>query len=184
MSNQEALSRVEMVAYDPAWPDVYRGEHAALMTLCGPEILELEHIGSTAVPGLTAKPIIDMMAAVARLDQGRTIVMGLEARGYLLIETGMRNRLFLRRRADDGRIFQLHIVERTNWDERKERLMRDYLLSHPDAVAAYGALKVGLAAEHADDSMAYTEAKTNFIQGLVDKARAALGLPPINVWND
>lgn len=184
MSNQEALSRVEMVAYDPAWPDIYRAEHAALTALAGAELLELEHIGSTAVPGLTAKPIIDMMAAVAELDQGRALASGLAARGYHLIETGMRNRLFLRRWTDDGRVFQLHVVERSSWDERKERLMRDYLVSHPDAAAAYGALKVRLAAEHAEDSLTYTQAKTDFIQRLVDRARAGLGLPPIDVWND
>jgi GrpB-like predicted nucleotidyltransferase (UPF0157 family) len=78
--------------------------------------------------------------------------------------------------------FQLHIVERGTWDERHERLMRDYLLAQPHAAAAYSDLKIRLAREYAMDSLGYTKAKTAFIQDLVDKARAQLDLPSVNVW--
>jgi GrpB-like predicted nucleotidyltransferase (UPF0157 family) len=185
MPDTEALTRVDVVPYDQSWPLAYARERAAVLELGGAEILELEHIGSTAVPGLWAKPIIDMMAAVADLNQEPVPVLRLAERGYQLIDTGMRNRLFLRRRADgDGQAYQLHIVERGTWDRRKERLMRDYLLAHPEAVAAYSDLKLQLADQHTEDSLAYTKAKTEFIQDLIDKARAKLGLPSIDVWAD
>src|SRR5262249_17236928 len=104
--------------------------------------------------------------------------------GYRLIETGMQNRLYLRRPSavDDCTAFHFHIVEQCTWDERHERLMRDYLLAHSDAVAAYAALKIELA-RYAEDSLAYTKAKTSFIQKLVDKARTELGLSPVSAWN-
>ena len=185
MNDTEALTHVEVVSYDQSWPLAYARERAELLELGGAAILELEHIGSTAAPGLWAKPIIDMMAAVADLNQGPALASRFAGRGYQLIETGMRNRLFLRRRAEgDGQAYQLHIVERSTWGARKERLMRDYLLAYPEAVAAYGDLKLQLAGQHTEDSLAYTKAKTEFIQDLIDKARAELGLPSIDVWAD
>jgi len=183
MAETEALTRVEVVLYDAVWPERYAAERAQLVRAAGDLILELEHIGSTAVPGLRSKPIIDMMAAVRDLRQGQDLAQLLRGLGYELIETGMRNRLFLRRRSQSQeQAYQLHIVELGGWEQRKERLMRDYLLAHPEAAAAYGELKKRLAEEHAEDSLAYTRAKTDFIQDLIDKARAELGLPSINVW--
>jgi GrpB-like predicted nucleotidyltransferase (UPF0157 family) len=185
MAETEALSRVEVVLYDPVWPERYAAERANLVGAAGDLILELEHIGSTAVPGLRSKPIIDMMAAVRDLRQGQDLAQLLRGLGYELIETGMRNRLFLRQHSESQKqAYQLHIVELSTWEQRQERLMRDYLLAHPKAAAAYGELKKRLAEEHTEDSLAYTRAKTTFIQDLIDKARAKLGLPSINVWAD
>ena len=183
MSETEALPLVEIVPYDPRWPYAYAAEHAELIAIGGSAIVELEHIGSTSVPGLSAKPIIDMMAAVTDLEIGHALVERLEGHGYRLIKTGMPNRLFLRRpSAVDCSAFQLHIVEQSTWDERNERLMRDYLLVHSEAVAAYAAIKIQLARDYAEDSLAYTKAKTAFIQKVVDKARAERGLSPVDVW--
>jgi GrpB-like predicted nucleotidyltransferase (UPF0157 family) len=182
VTETEALSRVEMVHYDASWAERFADERTCILRVAGTEILELEHIGSTAVPGLWAKPIIDLMAAVTTLDQGRALVEPLTELGYQLIDTGMADRLFFQRRAEGGLAFQLHIVERETWDERHERLMRDYLLVQPQAAAAYSDLKIRLAREYATDSLGYTKAKTTFIWDLVDKARAKLGLPSVDVW--
>jgi GrpB-like predicted nucleotidyltransferase (UPF0157 family) len=184
-STDEGVGRVKVVAYDPMWPNFFAAEQELLNTTVVPRFLELEHIGSTSVPGQRAKPIIDMMAAVESLEGAGNIVAQLEGLRYELIATGMQNRLFLRKRVSDVRSgFQLHIVERATWDDRKERHMRDYLRQHPEAVLAYGALKDHLAAEFSDDSLAYTRAKTHFIQDLIDRARDERGLPRIDVWND
>lgn len=184
-TSSRAATAVEVVAYDPAWPEIYAAERALLLSLAQPHIVALEHIGSTAVPGLRSKPVIDMMAAVLSLHDSAALLAALASADYGLIETGMRNRLFLRKQAGPAaQVFHLHIVERATWDERKERLMRDYLLAHPEAVEAYGALKDTLAVTYAYDPEAYTKAKTAFIQGIVDAARAERGLPPIDVWND
>ena len=70
------LGPIKVVAYDPDWPDLYAAERSALLRLGGAALLTLEHIGSTAVPGLPAKPVIDMMAAVAGFDDARVLAYG------------------------------------------------------------------------------------------------------------
>jgi len=185
MSETEALNAVEVLPYDPMWPALFAAERIELLKLGGAQIVELEHIGSTGVPGLRAKPIIDIMAAVPTLAEGEALVARLGRRGYRLIETGMTDRLFLRRRSQpDGQVFHLHIVTQSAWRHRHERLMRDHLTRNPEVAQAYAELKDRLAAAYAHDSIAYTRAKTGFVQGVIDEARAELGLPAIGVWND
>lgn len=173
---------VEIVDYNPQWAEIYLAERDGLLTRTEKHFIEVEHVGSTAVPGQRAKPIIDMMAAVNSLNELDTFLPQLCNYGYQLIETGMHNRHFLRKQGESSQTFHLHIVELSTWDERNERLMRDYLLVHPQEVKAYGALKVELANTYAEGSLAYTKAKTSFIQGIVDKARDELGLAHIDVW--
>ena len=183
MAAEEALDRVEVLPYDPAWPEWFGAERLRILDACSGLALKIEHIGSTAVPGLNSKPIIDIMIATSDMREAGDLAGAMAHLGYELITTGMEGRLFLRRRSEiDGQVFQAHIVERRTWDDRKERIMRDYLLSHPEWASAYGDLKASLAAEHRYDSLAYTRAKTEFIQTLMDRARAECGLPPIDVW--
>lgn len=174
---------VLVVPYKPNWPDLYAAERARIAAGCPPYFVAFEHIGSTAVPGLKAKPVIDMMAAIPSLLESAPLVEALDALEYKVFETGMRNRLFLRRYTLQQGRFHLHIVEHVTWDERKERHMRDYLLEHPEAARAYGELKDHLARLHAEDLLAYTKAKTAFVQGVIDRVRNARGLPRID-WED
>ncbi len=169
------METVEIVSYDPQWPEIFSSERDALLARVRQRFAALEHIGSTAVSGQRAKPVIDMMAAIRHLEEVEQLLPTLAAAGYGLIDVGMRNRYFLRRQAPNGQLFHLHIVELATWDQRKERLMRDYLRAHPDAVQAYGALKAQLARHYSEDSLAYTKAKTAFIQEIVDKARDERG---------
>jgi GrpB-like predicted nucleotidyltransferase (UPF0157 family) len=182
---KQTAETIQIVAYDPTWPQRYLAERALVLQAIDPPFLAIEHVGSTAVVGLCAKPIIDMMAAVANLPDGVALIAPLARLGYQLIETGMPDRLFLRKRepAQDCS-FHLHIVEQRTWQERNERLLRDYLQAHPQAAQAYGELKQQLALAHAHDSLAYTKAKTAFIQSLVDRARDERGLPRVNIWEE
>jgi GrpB-like predicted nucleotidyltransferase (UPF0157 family) len=173
---------VEVVAYNPPWLDIYQAEREKILGATS-WFLEFEHIGSTAIPKQRAKPIIDMMAAVEGLDNLGGLLEMLKGLEYHVLGTDMKNRLFLRKEKD-GQVFHLHIVERFTWAERKERLLRDYLLAHPEAVKAYGELKDNLAVIHKDDSVEYTKAKTAFIQDIHDKIQDARGLPRVNVWED
>jgi len=182
---EEAIGHVAIVAYDPTWPALFAAEQELLNTSVIPRFIALEHIGSTAVPGQRAKPIIDIMAAIDSLNQSDTVVEKLQGLRYRLIKTGMPGRLFLRKPASSVRPgFHLHIVERETWDDRNERLMRDYLIQHSETVLAYGKLKDKLAAEFTGDSLAYTRAKTAFIQELIDRARDQRGLARVNVWEE
>ncbi|MBV9787821.1 MAG: GrpB family protein [Chloroflexi bacterium] len=177
--------QLEVHPYNPAWPQIAAAEQALLVSATGDLFVAMEHIGSTAVPGLAAKPIIDMMGAVQQLDAVEPQLPTLAAHGYQLVVTDMPQRYFLRK-YDPQRalMFHLHIVEAATWAERNERLLRDYLRAHPDQAAAYGRLKQALVLQHADDAIAYTSAKTAFIQSIVDQARDAQGLPRVSVWEE
>ncbi|MGK3982302.1 GrpB family protein [Sorangium sp. So ce136] len=184
-SSDEPEPDIAVVPHDPAWPGMYAREREALLGATGALLVAIEHIGSTAVPGLEAKPVIDIMAAVQRLDEASAAHDRLRELGYQLTPTGMRDRLFLRKRAPGHACaFHLHIVEHATWHERKERLFRDHLLAHPEDARAYGALKQRLALEHRRDGLAYTRAKTELIQSIVDRACDARGLPRMDVWED
>ena len=176
--------KVEVVDYDPNWTHLFLSEREALLASTGHHFVELEHIGSTAVPNQRAKPIIDMMAAVQQLNELDIYLPALNSLGYQLTDAGMTERFFLRKVAENKQAYHLHIVELSTWAERKERLMRDYLTKHPGAVKAYGDLKAQLSVIHKEDSIAYTEAKTSFIQDLLDRACDDFGLPRVDVSVD
>jgi GrpB-like predicted nucleotidyltransferase (UPF0157 family) len=175
---------VKIVDYDPGWPGAYAAERSRLLAVAGAAFERLEHIGSTSVPGLAAKPVIDMMAAVPSLGAAEGVLPGLAVLGYGVVKTGMRGRLLLVRRAPGGLRYHLHLVETASWADRKERHMRDYLRAHPAEAAAYGALKRRLADAHRDDPVGYTEAKTGFLQRASDAMRDGMGLPRIDVWEE
>jgi GrpB-like predicted nucleotidyltransferase (UPF0157 family) len=183
-----AVDRILVIDSDPGWPRIA----AALMTELRSAIpdgwAEIEHIGSTSVPGLPAKPVIDLMASTANVDR----IIGVEQErlsplGYTRFETGMTGRLCYRREAGAAPAelvaVHFHVVPVQGWAERNERLLRDLLLADPAATRRYGNLKRRLAAEITDPRV-YTRAKTDLIQELVDEARQQRGLPAVDVWEE
>ncbi len=173
---------IEIHDYHPGWPAAAQAAMDELTTALGDRILHIEHIGSTSVAGLAAKPVIDLMAATADLESVAAAEPTLTSLGYRLIETGMRERLFYRREGEPV-AYHLHVVTGSSWDERLERLLRDHLREHPADRAEYERLKRSLAAAgHGGDE--YTRAKTALIQRMVDDARARRGLPRVPVWEE
>jgi GrpB-like predicted nucleotidyltransferase (UPF0157 family) len=172
--------RVEIVPYNPAWP-AWFAEEAAHLRACLPgELLgRIEHFGSTAVPGLAAKPIIDMLVetrCVAAVQE--RVVPILEAQGYDYFwrptwgdDVPPFYAWFIRRDAAGRRTHHLHFVEPgfPHWERLR---FRDYLTAHPEAARQYEALKRRLAEANAADRVAYTEAKTAFIQGVTARAKS------------
>jgi len=172
---------IEVVEYDEAWPARAAAARAELTPLGVFDAVE--HIGSTSVPGLAAKPTIDLMAAAASLDRVVAAEDDLAGLGYRPFDTGMPGRLFYYRDEDGARAYQLHVVPAGTWDTRNERLLRDHLRAHPEDARRYAELKQRLAAERTGGAE-YTRAKTELIQELTDRARAARGLPPVPVWEE
>jgi GrpB-like predicted nucleotidyltransferase (UPF0157 family) len=172
---------IEVVAYDARWPALADSARDELVTALPGVFVEVEHIGSTSVPGLAAKPIIDLMAAARSLAGVTEHDDTLRTLGYERHETGMPGRLFYRRDRAGRWTHQLHVVLADSWPTGNERILRDHLRTHPADAARYGALKLTLSSEHSD-SLAYTRAKTQLIQELTDRARAERGLPPVPVW--
>lgn len=166
---------IKLSDYDPAWPRMFAEESAKLRAVLGRLLVGIEHIGSTAVPGLPAKPIIDLLVGVRSLAQARArCIKPLEALGYNYIpeyEAFLPGELFFRRTGETiGH--HLHVMEPTN--PRWERLVvfRDHLRAHPRAARAYADLKRALAARCRDDIAAYRTAKHDFVEKATEKGLA------------
>ncbi|MDY0072374.1 MAG: GrpB family protein [Thauera sp.] len=174
-----AHEAVEIVASDPAWPAAFAAEEAELRRLLPAEwIGRIEHFGSTAVPGLAAKPIIDILLEVPSLETvAERIAPVLTGEGYEYFwrakdpgRPGVDYAWFIRRDALGRRTHHIHCLPPQ--DEGWERLLfRDYLRSHPALAAEYGALKQRLAERAGEDRRAYAEGKSAFIERVMKMAR-------------
>ncbi len=167
-----------VVPWNPEWPAMFAREKAQLLALfpSGP-LTRIEHFGSTAVPGLAAKPVIDMLTGVTSLDEAkRAVVPVLEGLGYEHLwrptrgdDGGPWYAWFIKRNAEGVRTHHLHMVEE-HFEHWERLLFRDYLIGHPDAASEYGALKRRLAEEFPNDRAAYTEGKSEFIMRVMEQA--------------
>jgi GrpB-like predicted nucleotidyltransferase (UPF0157 family) len=173
---------VRIVDYDPRWPGMYEDERKRIVESAGDWLVAIEHLGSTSVPGLAAKPVIDMVAAVATLDDAKKIIEPLRALGYDYVpeyEVELPERRYFRkgRRGAEGDKYHLHVVELGSEFWLRHLAFRDYLRHHPEAVREYAELKRRLAIKHGTDVDAYTDAKSGFIRGIEQKAVAAARSP-------
>ncbi len=175
------MSGIEIVGYDPRWPAMAATAIAELEQALPGVFAAIEHIGSTAVPGLAAKPVIDLMAAAEDLqpvERHEDVLAGL---GFARHANGMTDRLLYARTPDGVLTHNLHVVTSASWPTRNQRLLRDYLRGHPADAERYAQLKRAIVAagvHHGD----YAAAKTDLIQELTDSARRELGLPSVPVW--
>src|SRR5262245_9247929 len=176
---------VAVVPYDPAWPELFRREKEHLLSCLPADLVRrVEHFGSTAVPGLAAKPVIDMLVEVADLDATRALIAPvLEAQGYDYFWRPTRGEggppfyaWFIKRDPASGlRTHHIHMVEasfREHWDRL---LFRDYLIAHPQAAQEYQELKLRLASAFPNDRVAYTEGKAEFVVRVTEEARRFFG---------
>lgn len=161
--------RIALVDADPEWSSQFLRERERIEA-CFQQAPELiEHMGSTAVPGLAAKPIIDIIALVRNLDAGRTAIPALVGVGYVHRDDfPMPDRIFLMKLdpVSGVRTHQLHI-HANETEVSRHLLFRDRLRSDPECSAAYAALKQDLALRFADDRQAYSQHKTAFIDAVV-----------------
>ncbi len=156
---------IDIVAWDPQWPRRFELERESIAQALRPWIVAgIEHIGSTAVPGLAAKPVIDIMAPVASLEASRDAVAGAAAIGYLHYPYKPDLMHWLCKPSPQFRTHHLHLVPYRSrlWFERLA--FRDALRSDSRLRREYAALKLRLAAESGSDREAYTDGKTGFIQ--------------------
>ncbi len=172
---------VAIVPYDANWPRRFEEEREHLRACLPEELLgRIEHFGSTAVPGLAAKNVVDLLIEVSDLQATRErIAPVLEAQGYDYFwrpTTGNDGppfyAWFIKRDPVTGaRTHHLHLVEAhfAHWDRL---LFRDYLIAHPEVARDYEALKLKLAARAPHDREAYTEGKTEFVTRITDLARS------------
>ena len=165
---------VVIAPYNPAWPARFEAERARLADVFRGAPAVIEHIGSTAVPGLAAKPVLDIMVGVSALSVVEARVPELEALGYEYVpdfEAELPERRYFRKQRGGERTHHVHCVVRGGEFWRSHLLFRDYLRGHDGVAAEYHALKLALAARHRSDRAAYTDAKGRFIQAALERAR-------------
>ena len=172
---------VTLAPYDPNWPRAFREEKEHLLACLPTELIRrVEHFGSTAVPRLAAKPIVDMLVEVTDLEETRKrIAPILESQGYDYFWSPTHGddgppfyAWFIKRDPRTGtRTHHIHLVEghfAGHWDRL---LFRDFLIDHPEVAQEYADLKRRLAAAMQTDRVAYTQAKTDFIVAITEKAK-------------
>lgn len=164
---------IEVVPYRDHWPADYSREAERILPAFGGCLIELHHIGSTSVPGLSAKPIIDMLAIVSDVPLLDKQAAHFEALGYEVKgEFGLPGRRYFRRDDSSGvRTHHLHAFAPQSSTEIDRHLgFRDYLRAHPDIAQAYGKLKQQLAERCQGDMTCYSEGKTDFIREIEQRA--------------
>ena len=160
--------QVRVVAYDPRWPPLYRAEADRLLAAVAPLPLALEHIGSTAVPGLGAKPILDILAGYPEGGLPGEYVAALSKAGYVHRgEQGIPGREFFRR--GDPRAYHVHLTRRGSSFWRDHLEFRDRLRAEASLRDAYDRLKRELAARFPTNREAYIDGKTGFVHGVLGR---------------
>ncbi|HEY1111758.1 MAG TPA: GrpB family protein [Opitutaceae bacterium] len=179
LSEHESLQRaihepLQLVPYDTAWPLLFEAERARLRGLCPTAFLGIEHVGSTAVPTLSAKPIIDLMAGVPSLAEADAILPGLCANGYVTsaeFNATLVDKRWLMRHAEGRRTHHLHLMVFESLAWRKHLAFREALRASAHLRSRYEALKTRLVAQAGSDREAYTAMKTAFVNDVVAGCR-------------
>ena len=161
---------IQVVAYQSDWAELFKIEKAMLKPIFK-DAIDIQHVGSTSVPGLAAKPIIDIMIGFAELTAvGQIEINQLERNGYEYRgEAGIPGRLFFRKGMP--RTHHLHVVKYNSDFWVDHLLFRDYLAAFPQTARQYGQLKIALAAKYSNDRDRYTNSKGPFICEVLQKAR-------------
>ncbi len=161
-----------IVPYDMSWPRIYEEEKRLILSSVGHLIHSLEHIGSTSVHGLYAKPIVDILAGVDDLgdaEQCRALLLPL---GYESVSSGDNpDWYYCLGKNSNTQGFHLHLVREGSQFQRKHTLFRDWLKTHPRDAEAYKDLKITLSKKYRDDRLSYTISKTEFIDRIIEKAK-------------
>lgn len=172
---------VIVVDYDPRWPVRFAGEAARLAPVLGDILVAIHHIGSTSIPGMAAKPIIDIMPVVRQIElvdpcNPAMQTLGYEARG----EYGIAGRRYFVKGQGNDRSHHVHVFAADHPDVARHLNFRDFLIAHPDEAAAYASLKQALARQYPHDIEAYIAGKDGLIKeidrrALVWRAGQSLG---------
>ena len=162
---------IQVVDYDANWSIRFEQEKSQILNALGDAVLDIQHIGSTSVPGLAAKPIIDILVGVEELPPSPTHIKALETLGYVYQgEAGIPGRHFFRKGMP--RTHHLHLVKLGNEVWENQLLFRDFLQHHPDKAKQYEALKRKLAVQFRLDREGYVQAKAPLIEQMLSDARA------------
>jgi GrpB-like predicted nucleotidyltransferase (UPF0157 family) len=160
-----------IVDYDPAWPELAAAEMARVEAALGAQVARIDHVGSTAVPAMAAKPIVDLQVSVAEIAPTERYARPLEELGYLFApDPASPDFHFFGKPAERPRTFHLHVCAAGGDDEARHLALRDYLRAHPEEAARYGEVKRRLVALRPGDRLAYIDGKADYVAALEERA--------------
>ena len=163
---------IELTEYDPDWKVHFEDEGIEVLEALGDSVREIEHIGSTAVEGMKSKPVVDIMVGVDTLEAISHRVVAMQGIGYeYLGEANVEGRLFFRKRGERNFNVSMVLYQGDHW--QRNLALRDYLRGHPEAADRYVARKEEIVEEEGTDRLvAYSEAKSELVEELIDEALA------------
>ncbi|RXK18328.1 GrpB family protein [Macrococcus sp. DPC7161] len=166
------LRKVEVVPYDEKWIDQFNSEKDIILSIIGNEVLKVEHIGSTSIPGLSAKPTIDVLVVVRDIECIDHFNSLFESKGYSVHgENGIIGRRYFSKKDGTKHLVHVHIYDVTNeYEINRHIAFRDYLIHHPNKAKAYGDLKEDLAVKYPFNIEGYIDGKHELVQRFTDEA--------------
>lgn len=157
--------KVEVVPPDPTWARTFEEEAGRIAAALGGEVVAVHHVGSTAIPGISAKPIVDFLVEVRRIEKVDDLSGAMAERGYEAWgEHGLPGRRFFTKGEGSGRVCHVHVFQEGTPEAERHLAFRDYMVSHLEEAQAYGRLKEALAKEFPADIEAYMDGKDAFIK--------------------
>ncbi|MFH1405386.1 MAG: GrpB family protein [Patescibacteria group bacterium] len=165
-------NNVILSKYDPAWTQDFEIEKKAILDKFGDDLVAIEHIGSTAIPDMIAKPLIDFMVAIDSLDNYERFVGPLRELGYEIrkdYRADLQHVLFVKG-PEENRTHYLKLTELDSNFWKEHIVFRDYLIAHPDVAEEYKKLKQSLFEKYAENRTEYTKAKAGFIESVLARA--------------
>ncbi len=172
--NKVGKEKVELVEYDPSWPEKFQREKKKIMEAIGKYVVTIDHIGSTAIPFIIAKPVIDIQIGVKTLRDAVHCIPKLEKLGYeylASIESLEPNRRLFRKPAEGKKKYLLHMWEHQTEEWENFLLFRDYLREHTETAKEYEFVKKHMAKRFPENEVAYSIGKEGFIQVILQRAK-------------
>ena len=166
------MRKVEVVPHNPEWKNLFKTEARAIATILGSNAIDIHHIGSTSIPNIYAKPIIDILVAVKEIDRVDSKSSSMENLGYQAMgEFGIEDRRFFRKHNSSGiRTHHVHIFPANSPQIKRHLAFRDYIIAHPASAEQYSNLKRQLAQQYPHDIESYMDGKDAFIKDIDRKA--------------
>jgi GrpB-like predicted nucleotidyltransferase (UPF0157 family) len=170
MGTKQRREKIMVTDYKEKWVRDFENEKAQVLKICGKQIVSIEHIGSTSVPELASKPIIDIAVGIYRYKDADDLQEPLNKIGYFFYKQFQHQTLFIKRNSSGRRTHYLHIMRYNGAKWRTDQRFRNYLRTHTKERELYSELKKELAKLHPEDRKAYSVGKNHFIKSIITKA--------------
>ena len=172
------MRQVQVHPPNPQWPQAFEAEAVQVLLALGNNVVYIHHIGSTAIPNIYAKPVIDLLAEVSDIDHVDTRNVAMAALGYTALgEYGLPGRRYFRKHDEAGvRTHHLHTFQRGSTEAQRHLAFRDFMRANPDCAQQYSDLKRTLAAQYPNDIDSYMDGKDEFVKAVEKQAMEERGL--------